>query len=136
VPAFKNHNGFPGVPNVANFPSQFERFAEVIPLFEQANMSIVGMTRDNTGAALGNCTVYLFRSDFIPAVAQSPSDDRKRAAQGLPEATPTYVAVTTSDGSGNFTFANLSGNSGNYFTVAWSAAGTVAGITLKTLVPA
>jgi hypothetical protein len=133
MPAFKNHNGFPGVPRVPQFVSQPQRQTEAIPIFEESNQTLRGQTLDGAGSALGNCTVYLMRSSFLPEAPQPLQDDVKGRARVTAPPTPTYVAMTVSDGSGNFSFANLSRNSGPYFLVAINAAGTVVGTTLNTL---
>jgi len=121
-----------GVPNVAtSLPIVRAANDGNSPIHPELNRFITGVTRDSVGAALASCTVYIFRSDGRPSlqVVRDIADlDRP-----LP---PTYVWTGVSDGSGNFTAGPLSGGSGYYFGVAWNAAGTVAGITLNTLVPA
>ena len=73
-------------------------------------LRITGVTRDNTGAALGNCEVHLFRT-----------------------ATDVEVDQVTSDASGNFTL-NGTGLGQTYYIVAYKAGGTdVAGTTVNTL---
>jgi hypothetical protein len=72
--------GSMGVPNTSN-PAQFERFGEVVPIFEERNFLIVGVTKDSSGAALGNCLVRLFNA-----------------------ATNVMEQSATSDASGNYTF--------------------------------
>ena len=65
----------------------------------QQNKRIIGVSRDSAGAALGNCTVKVFRT----------SDD-------------VLVASTTSDGSGNWTaYPN---QTGPYYFVEYKAGGT------------
>lgn len=58
-----------------------------------------GVTRDAGGSALGGCRVELYE-----------------------RSSGTRVGQTTSDGSGNFSFA-VPNNATNYFAVAWTAAG-------------
>lgn len=134
MPAFKNHTGFPGVPNVAMFAAQFERFAEVIPIFEETNLTITGVTRDSTGGAKANCSVYLFRSDGRPSL-QVPADIRG-AASPTDYTARNWVWTGISDGSGNFSAGPLSRMAGQFFAVAWSSDGATAGVTLNTLTPA
>lgn len=74
------------------------------------NFTITGVTRDSTTAALGGCIVQLFRT----------GDD-------------SFVAQTTSDGSGNYSFT-VSDNSSTYFVTAYKAgAPDVFGTTVNTL---
>lgn len=73
---------------------------------------ISGITRDSAGAALGNCVVNLFQT------------------QGN-----VFVATTTSDASGNYSFS-VPGNSSASFVVAYKAGSPdVSGTTLNTLIP-
>jgi hypothetical protein len=73
--------------------------------------ALSGVTRDNAGAALGNCVVDLMRS----------SDDAK-------------IAAVTSDASGNFAFYVLP--PGPYYLVAYKVGSPdVAGTTVNTLTP-
>jgi hypothetical protein len=69
-----------GVPNTSN-PNQFERFGEVVPIFEQANRLITGVTKNSSGSPLGSCTVDLYNS-----------------------ATELREQTTVSDASGNYSF--------------------------------
>lgn len=82
----------------------------VRPPLELPRLVISGVTKDSTGAALGNCTVHLHRS----------SDGVR-------------VQTKTSDGSGNFTFDPVNNGNGPYQANAVDAAGTVVGITANTL---
>ena len=69
---------------------------------------ITGVTKDSTGAPLGNCVVHLFRT----------SDDA-------------LMYQTTSDGSGNFVFTC---GLDSYYIVAYlPGSPDVAGVTLNTL---
>jgi hypothetical protein len=95
-----------------------------LPIFEEANLAITGVTRDNAGNPLANCNVYLFDAAFGPQVLP-----------GVGSGT-TYEMATVSDGSGNFSFAGLSRMSGKYFVLAWSSDGLTAGVTLTNLAPA
>ena len=71
--------------------------------------TIVGVTKDTTGAALGSCVVQLFRT---------PSD--------------TLAAETTSDATGSYSFDNP--GSGPFYIVAYKAGSPdVAGTTVNTL---
>ena len=71
---------------------------------------IAGITRDSVGTVLGNCDVRLFKSD-----------------------TDQEVGLTTSDGSGNFTFL-IGTNEGWYWIEAYKAgAPDVAGTSVRTL---
>jgi hypothetical protein len=73
------------------------------------NAAVTGVSRDSTGAALGNCTVKLYRA----------WDDA-------------MIASTVSDGSGNFTLYPPS--SGPYYLVAYLDGATdVAGTSVNTL---
>lgn len=75
-----------------------------------SRFGVSGVTRNNVGTALGDCEVRLFKSD-----------------------TDQLVAITTSDGSGNFTFT-IGTNAGWYWIEAYKAGGTdVAGTSLRTL---
>lgn len=76
------------------------------PPMDATPRTISGVTRDNTGTPLGNCTVWLF-------------DTRTKA----------FLAEVLSDGGGAFAF----GFSGPCFAVAYSSSGAVAGVTLNTL---
>jgi hypothetical protein len=61
-------NVVPGVPNTsAGFPSNFR---EPSSDFGLANYIISGTTRDSTGAALGLCTVHLFRTSDDSEISQ------------------------------------------------------------------
>ena len=72
--------------------------------------SVSGTTRDSTGNPLPSCQVRLFKSD---------SDQ--------------MVGITTSDGSGNFTFT-IGTNEGYFWIEAYLPGGTdVAGTSLRTL---
>lgn len=72
--------------------------------------AITGVTRDNTGAALGACTVKLFQT----------SNDA-------------MIATMVSDASGNYTFW-LRDSTSNYYVVSYkTGAPDVAGTTLNTL---
>lgn len=89
-------------------------FAGFRPLPAPSLVSITGVSRDSTGAPLGGCVCTLFRVD-----------DR-----GV---TPifTQVDTTTSDGSGNYSFAV--GTDGPYRVMFDIASPTRAGVTAKTL---
>jgi hypothetical protein len=73
---------------------------------------IAGVTRDSVGTPLGSCDVRLFKAD---------SKDQE-------------VAITVSDGSGNFTF-NIGTNEGYFWIEAYkSGSPDLAGTSLRTLV--
>jgi hypothetical protein len=124
-----NYNASLGVPRTKGLHGG-RQFTEVVPIFEQGNFSISGITKDSTGVALGNCIVYVFRSDMQQNL-QITSEIPGR----LPIQAPSYVWTGVSDGSGNFSAGPFAGNSGNYWLAAWGPTGTVAGITLNTVVP-
>lgn len=76
---------------------------------------ISGVSRDNTGAPLGNCRVMLFRT----AVGVGQQD---------------FVGETLSDGSGNWSFATL--ESGPFFLVEYLAGSPdQAGTSVNTIAP-
>jgi len=75
------------------------------------NMTLSGLSRDNTGAALGNCRVLIFRTE----------DN-------------SFVLETTSDASGNWSVSLLKG--GPFFLVEYKAgAPDVAGTSKNNLAP-
>lgn len=75
-----------------------------------ATWSVSGVTKDSTGALLGDCVVKLFRT----------LDD-------------VLVATTTSDAVGAFTF-NVPGNTYEHYVVAYKAsAPDVAGVSVNTI---
>ncbi len=81
-------------------------------IFSTKNEQIVGVSRDNTGAALASCVVKLFRTSNDALAAQ-----------------------TTSDGSGNFTFNNPA--TGPFYIVCYKAGSPdVSGTGLNTIVGA
>lgn len=74
---------------------------------------ISGVTRDSTGAALGNCTVHIYDTG-----------------------TDTKQATTVSDGSGNYS-VSLATNSGFFYVVAYlPGSPDVAGTTVNTVTAA
>lgn len=82
------------------------------PPFSTLSVRITGITKNSTGAALGGCTVDLFRT----------LDDL-------------FLGTTTSDGSGNYSLVAPIG--GPFYVVAYLAgAPDVAGTTVNTLQPA
>jgi len=75
-----------------------------------AAFSLSGVTRDSTGSALGSCVVKCFEA-----------------------ATDIEVGITTSDGSGNFSFS-LGNNAGFFYLVAYKPGSPdVAGTSVNTL---
>jgi hypothetical protein len=88
---------------------------ELMPIMGPIGLTISGVSRDSTGAALGGCTCTLFRVNTAG-----------------PLTTFTQLAVTTSDGSGNYSF--VVGTDGPYrVTFDLDGAPIRAGISLKTL---
>lgn len=89
------------------------RVAKNIPTFRSANFStkgffITGVTKNSTGAALGGCTIQLFRT----------SDDL-------------YISEVISDGSGNY---SIPATAGPYYIVAYKVgAPDVGGTSVNTL---
>ena len=79
------------------------------PPLSTRQFAISGTTRDGTGAALAGCHVELY-SDL----------------------TDQFIADTTSDGAGNFSFT-VPGNGDSYFLVAFDAGNTVTGATIQGL---
>jgi len=134
MPAVKGHNATLGIPRSGIGVHGPVQFSETIPIFEEANQTLSGQTVDGADTPIASCTVYLMGADFQPAIAQPVVEDVKGRAMGREKLTPTYVSVTVSDGSGNFSFPNLSRNSGPYFLVAYNPAGTLVGTTLNSLV--
>ena len=75
------------------------------------NMTLSGISRDSTGATLGNCRVLIFRTE----------DN-------------SFILETTSDASGNWSVSLLKG--GPFFLVEYKAGSPdVAGTSVNTLVP-
>ena len=75
------------------------------------NMTLSGVSRDSTGAALGNCQVLIFRT-----------------------ADKSFILETQSDGSGNWSVSMLVG--GPFFLVEYKVGSPdVAGTSVNTLVP-
>lgn len=74
------------------------------------SFQLVGVTRDSSDVALGNCVVKLFEA-----------------------ATDIKIAQTTSDGSGNFSF-NVGTNAGYFYYVYYKAGSPdVAGTSVNTI---
>ena len=139
MPAFKNHTGAFGLPNDRKgIPIVRGYYDGNTPAHPEFNRFITGVTRDSVGAALASCTVYVFRADMLATKAPIIDSNCCKPFLDATELRPTvtYVWTGVSDGSGNFIAGPFSGNSGSYFAVAWNASGTVAGVTLNTLVPA
>lgn len=96
-------------PNLADNPLKRSSKPFRSQPFDAVTRYITGVTRDSAGAALGSCTVQMFRT----------SDDA-------------YMGETTSDGSGNYTL--VSPGNFNLYLVAYKAGATdVAGTTVNTL---
>ncbi len=81
-------------------------FKNVVP--SSASYVISGVTKDSTGAPLGNCKVKMFET-----------------------VSNAFIEEVLSDGSGVFAFGPAV--SRPHFLVAWGPSGAVAGITLDTL---
>ena len=97
------------LPNPANTPAKEERVWDRVYASTGENMVLSGVSRDNSGATLGNCQVLVFRT----------SDKA-------------LVAETISDGSGNWSIRMM--EAGAMFLVLYKAGGTpVAGTSLNTL---
>jgi hypothetical protein len=78
--------------------------------FSPLSAYVTGITKDSAGAALGGCTVHLFRT----------ADDME-------------VDQRVSDGSGNYSL--ICAGSGTFYVVAYKAGGPdVAGTTVNTLI--
>lgn len=83
---------------------------ETIPIFEERNYTITGITKDSSSAALSNCTVNLF--DTLSNTLQQ---------------------TTLSDGSGNYSF--VVDKTKAWYVVAYKAGSPdVVGGTVNTLV--
>lgn len=101
----------PFVPNTVK-PGTVRGLAEVVPIFEERNYLVSGVTRDALGVAVGSCTVKLFNA-----------------------ATDVLTQTATSDASGNYSFAV--DKTQTWYAVAYLAgAPDVAGTTVNTLVGA
>jgi hypothetical protein len=70
----------PTIPGTAK-PGVVHGLAEAVPIFEERNFLVTGVTRDGTGVAVGNCVVRLYNT-----------------------ANDTVAQTTTSDASGNYSF--------------------------------
>jgi hypothetical protein len=108
MPAFKNHNGAYGVPNVPQTMAVVSNLHEETLTFPERNYTISGVSRDNTGVALANCTVYLM--NWTTKVVEQ---------------------TTTSDGSGNYSF--VVDKTAAYRVVMDNASGPVAGVSRNDL---
>lgn len=108
MPIGPNHNATVGIPSTTG-PHSVRQFTEVIPIFEERNYTISGVTKDSNGAALGNCTVKLFN----------------KATDGVSQ-------TAVSDASGNYSF--IVDKTMQWYIVAYLAGGPdVAGTTVNTL---
>lgn len=97
-------------PNFADTLTSVSRPFRSPPFSTYNNTRITGVTKDSTGASLGSCVVQLFRT----------SNDQ-------------LIEESTSDGSGNYSFAPT--DYGPFYVVAYKAgAPDVAGTTVNTLV--
>lgn len=96
---------------VARFNRRFGLPRSYVTLPQLPRLTLTGVTRDNTGAPLGNCIVQLFRT-----------------------ANDQIVEEVTSDGSGNFLF-NIVGLGQQYYLVAYKVGSPdTAGTSVNTLV--
>lgn len=77
----------------------------------ELHLRIFGVTKDNTGVALGNCTVHLFRAD-----------------------NNTFAAETISDDNGNYEFRQISISCNYYVRMYKVGSPDVAGTSVNTLV--
>lgn len=111
MPAFPNHTGFYGMPNIARSRPIVRGLMDgTVPIFEERNYTIAGVTKDSGGVPLGFCLVKLFNS-----------------------VTELKVAQTTSDAAGLFSFDV--DKTQTWYLVAYKPGGTdVAGTSLNTVV--
>jgi hypothetical protein len=99
-----------GFPNVPNMP--YVKNAAFAVNFTSVNKTIVGITKDSVGVAVGACTVNLYLTE-----------------------TNQWVNTTVSDGSGNYSFIATPGR--QYYVVSYKAGSPdIAGTTVNTLVGA
>lgn len=98
--------------------------------------TLSGVSRDSTGAALGNCRVVLYETGRIAVDglthAQMPSAGNPEKVEADTESP--VVAEMISDGSGNFSF-NTPMNTAYQITGYKAGSPDVAGITVNTLTP-
>ena len=79
---------------VACVPGSASRILPVVsqnPAIAQASYLISGVTRDSTGAALGNCTVHFFRAADDLAIAQTTSDANGVFSTYVPAGVQYYI---------------------------------------------
>lgn len=98
----------PGARSVGG-PSSFTTDDGANAYFPERNYAITGVTRNASGAALGGCTVMLYRTDQM-----------------------TMIQMTTSDASGNFSFV-VDKTLTWYCTAYLAGSPDVTGATLNTL---
>lgn len=97
-----------GVPQTKG-PVGIRQYSEIVPIFEERNYTISGVTQDSTGAALGVCTVNLFYT-----------------------ATNVLAQTTTSDATGNYSF--VVDKTVSFYVVSYkTGAPDVAGTSINTL---
>lgn len=109
MPQQVNFNCTYGIPSTKG-PGRIKGFDEIIPIFEERNYTITGVTKNNAGAALGGCVVKLFNT-----------------------ATDILEQTTISDGSGNYSF--VIDKTKSWYVVSYKAgAPDVAGTSVNTLV--
>ena len=73
MPAFINHNASLGIPKIPG-PHAGCQPGEVDQYFPERNLQITGTTKDSTGAALGNCDLYLMDNTNKGGVQFGQSD--------------------------------------------------------------
>ena len=111
MPAFKNHTSYAGVPRTTRGNNvRGLNLRTNIPIFEERNYKVTGITYDATGVALGDCTVLLFDS-----------------------ANDTLAQTTVSDANGNYSF--VVDKTKNWYVVSYKGT-PVQGVTVRTLVGA
>jgi hypothetical protein len=116
MPVSKNFTGILGIPNIVQSMSPIRSFLDgFIPYYEERNLKIFGITRDSTGAAIGNCIVLLYDKN-----------------------TNLYQDFTISDANGNYSIDIPKGLSQpqttTWYIVAYKAgAPDIAGTTVNTL---
>lgn len=104
-----NTPGVGGIPYTFN-PARISGLQENTQYYEEKNFLVSGITTDNLGAALGNCTVNLFNT-----------------------VTNVLSQTTTSDANGNYSF--ILDKTQTWYCVAYKAGSPdVSGVTVNTLV--
>jgi hypothetical protein len=113
VPGRFRSNAVFGIPRVPQSLSVVRRLDANLPIFEERNYVIAGVSRDSNNNPLANCTVYLFNWNV--------------ASNSF-----TWAQTTTSDGSGNYSFAV--DKTQIWRVIMDNASGPVAGVSRNDLV--